>query len=107
VKSGSTTITIVHGLQKYYNYNGNVAPELHAIPIVEIQPEATWKWEKISIATDVMVWTEFVNNPQNSGQPLVLGIAANPMKENVEIPKIMYLPYYCQGHVCMRAKDST
>jgi hypothetical protein len=69
VKSGSTTVTVVHGLRKYYNRN--VAPELRgkvlgrigdwtadATPyIIEMQPEATWKWEKISVATDVVAWT--------------------------------------------------
>jgi hypothetical protein len=67
-----------------------------------MQPEATWKWEKISVATDVVAWTAFVNNPQNAGQPWIPGEAADPVEKNVQIPRMIYLPsiiakYMCEG----------
>jgi hypothetical protein len=114
VKSGSSTINVIHGLRKYYN--GNVATDLRgkvlgrigdwthdATPyIIEMQPEATWKWEKISIATSVTAWTAFVNSPQNTGQPWAPGETADPIEANVQLPRMIYLPpvvarFMCEG----------
>lgn len=114
VKSGSPTINVIHGLRKYYN--GNVAPELRgkvlgrigdwttdATPyIVEMQPEATWKWEKITVATDAVAWNTFINNPQNAGQLWVPGATADPVEKDIQLPRMIYLPtviakYLCEG----------
>jgi hypothetical protein len=62
--------------------------------IVEIQPEETWDWEKLDIATSEVQWVNFCLGGDTAGmlwRPSP-DTEAIDIEEKVQIPNLLYLP---------------
>jgi hypothetical protein len=79
-REGTLVITIVHGLRKYYFAGASTAVKgkvfgrmgewsQEAQPhIVEMQPGATWEWEKFDLATNEIQWAQFCTSENSGGK---------------------------------------
>jgi hypothetical protein len=105
-REGTSVISIVHGLRKcfYAGANNSVKGKVfgrlgewtaEAQPLmVEMQPDATWSWEKVDMATSEVQWANFCAGNGTGGklwQPAA-NLEANMIEEKVQLPRLLYLP---------------
>jgi hypothetical protein len=105
-REGTSVVSVVHGLRKCFYAGASTAVKgkvfgrlgewtAETQPLmVEMQPGATWSWEKVDMATSEVQWANFCAGRDTGGklwQPAA-NLQANMIEEKVHLPRLLYLP---------------